>query len=437
MRDEDIEIPFVFSPIFPPPSGTRYIALYGGRGSAKSHTACIYTLLEALKADREKRCFRVVCVRESQKSLDDSVKGLLESYIWRWGLSDKFIIQDKRILLPHGGKIIFNGMRDYNSYNIKSLEDFDLCWVEEADALGALSWEMLRPTIRKPGSQFLVVWNPKSSLDSVEKIFRLGEPPANSVIIQANYLDNPHFTKELEQEMLECKEKDPENFDHIWLGAYKNVVVGAYYARQLLQARSQRRVNIGIPDNHLYPVYVSCDLGLNDLFVMWVAQWIGREILFINNYAASGQTYSTHVGWLLENGYTPDRTKIFLPHDGVKRSDGWDYLVSAESLFTSSGFKAETIKNQGAGAAMMRVAKTREMFHQFHFDRKCNDGVLILGQYRPKLCRMTGRDLGPDHGSGSDYADSLGLMSIVYKPPRVHRVGEAGGALKVKRSSIA
>jgi phage terminase large subunit len=193
----------------------RYKGAHGGRGSGKSHLfgEHLIELCSISKVD-------AVCVREIQKSLNQSVKKLLENKIVDLGVQHLFEVQRDQILSAHGGRIIFQGMQNHTAESIKSLEGYDIAWVEEAQTLSQHSLDLLRPTIRKPGSELWFTWNPRNATDPVDALLRSDEPPPNSVIIPVNYEDNPWFPDVLRDEMEYDKKRDPEKFQHIWRGAY-------------------------------------------------------------------------------------------------------------------------------------------------------------------------------------------------------------------------
>ena len=193
----------------------RYKGAHGGRGSGKSHLFGEY-LIERCATEK----VDAVCVREIQKSLNQSVKKLLENKIETLGVGHLFEVQRDQILSVHGGRIIFQGMQNHTADSIKSLEGYDIAWVEEAQTLSQHSLDLLRPTIRKPGSELWFTWNPRFETDPVDLLLRGDEPPPESVIIEVNYSDNPWFPDVLRDEMEYDKKRDPEKFQHIWRGAY-------------------------------------------------------------------------------------------------------------------------------------------------------------------------------------------------------------------------
>lgn len=193
----------------------RYRGAHGGRGSGKSHLVAEY-LIERSAIEK---C-DIVCVREVQKSLAQSVKKLLENKIQDLGVAHLFDVQREQIISTHGGRIIFQGMQNHTAESIKSLEGYDIAWVEEAQTLSQLSLDLLRPTIRKPNSEIIFTWNPRNATDPVDVLLRSDEPPPNSIVVPVNYEDNPWFPDVLRDEMEYDKKRDPEKFQHIWRGAY-------------------------------------------------------------------------------------------------------------------------------------------------------------------------------------------------------------------------
>jgi len=208
----DIKTPRVFVPLLAP---ARYKGAHGGRGSGKSH---FYADLIVERCLRE--FTRAVCVREIQRSLEQSVKRLIEDKIAEHGLESKFKVLESRIEAPHGGVIIFQGMQNHTSQSIKSLEGYHVAWVEEAQSLSQSSLTLLRPTIRVPNSEIWFSWNPRSPKDAVDNFLRR-EPPADSVVVEANYEDNPWFPDGLRADMEYDRRRDPERYKHVWLGQYQ------------------------------------------------------------------------------------------------------------------------------------------------------------------------------------------------------------------------
>lgn len=229
-----IEFPDYFEDYFKP---ARFKGLFGGRGSGKSHC---FGGLAVLKC-AETPGYRIVCVREVQRSIADSVKQLIEDKIEAYGLTGFFKITDAEIVGLNGSKIIFRGMQNHTAASIKSLEGFDVAWVEEAQTISAKSLELLTPTIRKAGSELWFSWNPENESDPVDVLLR-GDKPDGAIVKLVNWNDNPWFPSELRGDMERDKARDPDKYAHVWNGEY----------RGLSEARVFRNWRIGEetpPDN--------------------------------------------------------------------------------------------------------------------------------------------------------------------------------------------
>lgn len=203
----------VFEPLLHP---ARYKGAWGGRGSAKSHF-----FAELLIEDSIRQKIDGVCLREVQNSLKFSVKKLLESKIRSMNAGAYFEVQNDQIKSKNGGVIIFQGMQDQTSDSIKSLEGFNRAWFEEAQSASQRSLDLLRPTIRAPGSELWFSWNPNLSTDPIDVLLRGDNPPPGAVVVKSNYSENPWFPAELLAEMEYDKRRDHEKYSHVWLGEYQ------------------------------------------------------------------------------------------------------------------------------------------------------------------------------------------------------------------------
>jgi len=207
-----IETPRVFVPLLQP---ARYKGIHGGRGSGKSHFFGDLWLEENVQSK-----YDFVCLRETLKSLEFSVKKLLEGKIEQYNAGAYFEVQDRRIISRHGGVTIFEGMQNHTADSIKSLEGFDRAWFEEAQNASDKSLTLLRPTIRKNGSQLWFSWNPDKETDPIDALLRVSRPD-NAIVVEANYMDNPLFPQVLRDEMEYDKKRDPDKYRHVWLGGYQ------------------------------------------------------------------------------------------------------------------------------------------------------------------------------------------------------------------------
>lgn len=273
----EIETPPTFMPFLA--ESARYRACYGGRGSGKSHffaemliERCVIGVVFA------------VCIREIQKSLNQSVKKLLESKIETMNLGHLFIVQESIIKVKNGGQIIFVGMQNHTADSIKSLEGYDIAWVEEAQSLSQKSLDLLRPTIRKEGSELWFTWNPSSPLDPVDAFFLADTPPESTILVKANYSDNPWFPDVLRQEMLYDQARDIEKFNHVWLGGYMSRSDALVFKNWLIEDFERPRgtpylfgADWGFANDPTVLVRVSVD-G-NTLYIDHEAYMIGCEIV--------------------------------------------------------------------------------------------------------------------------------------------------------------
>lgn len=209
----NIATPRKFVPLL---KATRYKGAHGGRGSGKSHFFAEMLVERAILQPG----LRAACVREVQKSLKNSVKLLVEDKIRALGMQASFEILEAEIRTPGGGVIIFQGMQNHTADSIKSLEGFDVAWVEEAQSLSQRSLDLLRPTIRKPGSELWFSWNPAKPTDPVDVLLRGDSPPIDSVVIEVNWNDNPFLPAELKADLEDDRRRDPDKFLHVWQGHY-------------------------------------------------------------------------------------------------------------------------------------------------------------------------------------------------------------------------
>jgi phage terminase large subunit len=208
----NIDTPEVFLPLL---SAARYLGAWGGRGSGKSHFFAEMLIERSIMAKTD-----AVCIREVQKSLQQSVKKLIEMKIEALGLGHRFRVLQTHIESDLGGIITFQGMQNHTADSIKSLEGFDIAWVEEAQSLSQRSLDLLRPTIRKEKSQIWFSWNPNNDTDPVDAFLRGDNPHPDAVVVKANYKDNPWLPDVLKQELEYDQKRDPDKFAHVWLGEY-------------------------------------------------------------------------------------------------------------------------------------------------------------------------------------------------------------------------
>lgn len=397
----------VFQPLL---AKSRYKGAWGGRGSGKSQFFADLVLIYCM---RKPGC-RILCCREIQKSLKESAKRLLENKIEAYGLAGHFDCQSAEIKTPGGGVIVFAGLQDHTSESIKSYEGFDVAWVEEAQTVSERSLNLLRPTIRAPGSEIWFSWNPRFDTDAVDVMLRGPEKPTGAVVVKASWSDlTDLFPAELEQERQDCLRAQPDQYEHIWEGAYATVVEGAYYKQGLSEARNEKRVTT-LSEDKLLPKRAYWDIGVSDATAIWIVQQKGDQLRFIDHYEAVGQDLAAHLNWLRSSGH--EGAECVLPHDGAKRDAVT--AIRFEDHIRNAGLNARTVENQGKGAAMKRVEAARRLFNRMWFDEdKCRKGLKALGWYHEKI-NKGGYGVGPDHDWASHSADAFGLAAVDYQEPQ-------------------
>lgn len=235
----------VFKPLLAP---ARYKGAHGGRGSGKSHYFAERAVVRCIEVPRT----RIVCIREVQKALRESVKLLLEDKIVKLGVGSMFNVKSDSITTPGGGTMLFQGMQDHTAESIKSLEDFDIAYVEEAQTLTERSLEFLRPTMRKPDSELWFSWNPRHASDPVDTFLRGPTLPPGAVVVRTNYDANPFFPDVLEEERAFDEVNNRARYGHVWLGDYEPAAIGAIWDRLTLhqgrveEAPSMARIVVAV-----------------------------------------------------------------------------------------------------------------------------------------------------------------------------------------------
>jgi len=343
------------------------------------------------------------------------------------GLGNFFQVLDGEIRGDNGSLIIFKGMQAYNAENIKSLEDYDIAWVEEAQTLSAKSLRLLRPTIRKDGSEIWFSWNPRYETDAVDEFFRGDVTPGNSTVVQVNWDDNPWFPKVLQEEKDLDFQRDPEMAEHVWNGGYEIITEGAYYARLVAAAENEGRIG-DFPYNPELRVKTSWDLGVDDYTAIWFWQEDGTTATVIDYFEFSGfgpedivpecmpeLNPDTEVGaaQLIEIGRDkPFRYGThFLPHDVKNRDWGAGGRQRAHILM---GFGVKPIHIGVAADPLDRVTASRALLPvtRFNKTKRVMKGVSRLRRYSRKMNDQLGTYTKPLHDINSHGADAFGEFAI-------------------------
>jgi phage terminase large subunit len=413
-----IEVPRAFQPFL---ANARYKAAWGGRGGGKSHF---------FAGDLVRRCYseptRAVCIREVQNSLKESVRQLVVDKIQAYGLGQSFDILEAEIRGPNNSLIIFRGMQSYNAESIKSLEGYDVAFVEEAQTFSQKSLDLLRPTIRKEGSELWFVWNPRHDTDPVDAFFRKAGAPPNSVVRKINWEDNPWFPDVLRAELEHDRAVDEDKYTHVWDGGYEIISEGAYYAKSLAEAEKDGRIG-DFPYDPALPVLTAWDIGVDDYTAIWFMQENGRQVRAIDYFEASGEGAEQIVRAALPE-LIPDATQRadglqalgrkvpyryghhFLPHDVMVREWGAGAKTRFETL---TGLGVKPIRVGAAMDPADRVNAGRGLFPVVRFNAKTTAiGRTRLQKYRRRLNETLGVYMGPLHDENSHGSDAFGEFAV-------------------------
>jgi len=382
------------------PEKARYRVLYGGRGGSKS-----WNISRALLLKGCENPIRVLCAREFQTSIKDSVHKLLCDQIFALDIQAHYEITERSIRGINGTEFIFAGVKN-NTNNIKSIEGIDICWVEEAQSVSSNSWNILLPTIRKIDSEIWVSFNPELPTDETWKRWVL-QPPENAVVQKINWSDNPYFPEVLDLERRALQGRDIEAYNNVWEGIPRQTVNGAIFAKEVTMADLEGRI-CNVPYDATKGVNAVFDLGWADFTAVWILQFIGQEIRLIRYFEDSQQTISYYMAKLQSFGYTYDT--IWLPHDAKAKSLGTG--KSIEEIVRATGIKVQ-ILDRVPVADSINAART--IFNKCYFDRQNTEqGLQCLRHYRydvdPDTKMFSAKPLHNEYSHGADAFRYIGLM---------------------------
>lgn len=392
----DFEFPEKLGFLFEP---SRYKVLYGGRGSGKS-----WGVARALLTMGINRPIRVLCARELQNSITDSVHALLADQIKTMGIDPFYEVQNTVIYGKNGTEFLFAGLK-HNITKIKSFEGVDICWVEEAQTVSKSSWDTLIPTVRKEGSEIWITFNPELDTDETYKRFVVA-PPSNAVIQKVNWSDNPWFPQVLKDEKDDLKERDMDAYLNVWEGNTRQVLDGAVYANELRKAQEENRIK----DVHIdtaIPVSTFWDIGWSDLNSIWFVQTVaGGEVRVVDFYQNCQKTIDHYVQVLQTKGYT--YRDHWLPHDAEhKNMTGKSVKDIMQNMGLPIRITPKLSIADGINAARM-------LMNRCYFDQnRCAEGLQALRHYRydvdpdTKLFSKT-----PLHDQNSHAADAWRYAAV-------------------------
>lgn len=378
----------------------RYPGAKGGRGSAKS-----WSVAKALLILGTTRKLRILCTREVQKSIKQSVHKLLKDQIEALGLERFYQVLDTEIRGRNGTEFSFAGLSDQTADSIKSFEGVDICWVEEAQSISKKSWKILIPTIRKDGSQIFITFNPELETDETFERF-ITNAPEGTQIVDMNYSDNPWFPEVLEQERLHAKATLPKaEYENIWEGKCMPAVAGAIYFEQVSKAEEEKRL-CNVPYDPMLKVHVVFDLGWNDAMAISLVQKHSSELRVIEYIEDSHKTLDYYSNDLKTRKY--NWGTVYLPHDG--RHKNFQTGKSAEDLMKALGWEVKITKNMSIEDGIRMVRMT---FGRMYIDKtKCARLIQCAKRYKRSINQQTNEAGAPFHDEWSHGADNLRYIAV-------------------------
>lgn len=413
------KLAFLFKP-------ARYKVARGGRGSGKSWSFARAILLRCVQQET-----RVLCTREVQKSIQQSVHQLLCDQIAAMGLSHLFRILQTEIQGPHGSAIHFSGLSDVTATTLKSFEGVDICWCEEAQTISEKSWKTLTPTIRKAGSEIWVTYNPELESDATHERFVLNPPP-DCVSVLMNYNDNPWFPAVLEQERQHAEATmRSEDYKHVWEGQCKPAVEGAIYFEAMAATVGAGRIR-EVPHDASLKTHVIFDLGMADSMTLILVQKVASEVRVIHYIEGTQRIladYSAELRALRLDDQPMNWGHIYLPHDGFhkRHQTGKDDAA----VLTGLGWSVMQVPNVAVNSGIDRA---REVFPRVYFHKeRAARLVECLKRYRWNINSKTGQGVTPLHDEFSHGADAFRYLALVADELRNE---EWGGSLNYQSLGI-
>lgn len=382
---------------------SRYKFIRGGRGSGKSWGVARALLIQAASEPH-----RVLCTREIQKSIKQSVHQLLKDQIETLGLSSFYEVLEHEIRGKNGSRFYFSGLSDLTADTIKSFEGCTRVWCEEAQTITQRSWRILSPTIRAEGSEIWATYNPELESDETHQMAVVKQPP-DTVSVELNYHDNPWFPAVLEAERQHAESTmKPEDYAHVWLGRCKPAVEGAIYFDEVAAAEAQGRF-CRVPYDPLVKVHAIWDLGWNDAMSIILAQRVASELRVIDYIEDTHRTLPDYISQLTEKKLNWGND--WLPHDGYARRHQTG--KSDEEVLSALGRQVMPTPNNDVEQG---IRTARLVFPRVYFNSE-SVGVkrLIecLKRYRRNVSAKTGEPGAPLHDQYSHGADAFRYLALV------------------------
>lgn len=388
------------------PEYSRYRVLYGGRGGAKSWGVARALLIKGAKVP-----LRILCAREFQTSIKDSVHKLLSDQIVSLHLHGFYEITQNAIRGQNGTEFAFVGLKN-NTANIKSYEGVDICWVEEAQSVSRNSWNILIPTIRKESSEIWISFNPELETDETYQRFVVN-PPHDCIVQKINWSDNPWFPETLKLEKDALKARDQEAYNNVWEGLCRQTVDGAVFAKEMQFAELEGRLT-RVPYDATKPVHAVFDLGWSDNTAIWFVQFVAMEIRLIRYMQTSQETMTHILGKMQMFGYVYDT--LWLPHDAENQTLAANGR-SIDDIVRNMGYKTRIIPKIPVADS---INAARTLFRNCYFDNEnCYEGIQCLRHYRYEVDPDTGLfSKNPLHDQYSHGADAFRYVAYAVDEPR-------------------
>jgi len=340
---------------------------------------------------------RVLCAREIQRSIKQSVHTLLNDQIQALGLGPFYEVLETEIRGLNGSTFSFTGLATNTVESIKSFEGCDIVWVEEAQTVSKKSWDILIPTIRKPNSEIWVSFNPNIDTDDTYKRFVV-EAPDNAKVVKVNYTDNPWFPAVLETERLHSLKTNPD-YANIWEGDCKAAVDGAIYSNEIREAQEGNRITT-VPYDPMMKVHVVMDLGWNDSMSVILCQKGISDLRIIGYIEDDHRTLDSYSAQLKNLSY--NWGTMFLPHDG--QSKDFKHGISAEDIMKKLGWDIRIVPKADIESG---IKLARMNFHRIYFDKSAQRLVECLKNYRRSINSATNEPGAPLHDEFSHGADAF------------------------------
>lgn len=405
----------------------RYKVLYGGRGSGKS-----WGIARALIIRGMQEKIRVLCVREQQNSIKESVHKLLSDQILAMGMEEFWEIQrDTIVNRLTGSSFFFEGIRQ-NVQKIKSYEGIDVCWPEEAHNISKNSWNVLIPTIRKPGSEIIISFNPDLETDETfVRFVKNKDTLPDAIVVEVNWRDNPWFSSELMAELEFMKANDYDSYLNVWEGQCRQVLEGAVYADELRVSINAGRLT-EVPYDETCPVSTFWDLGWADMTSIWFAQKVGLETRIIDFYTNHKQPLNHYLQVLQGRGYVYDT--LWLPHDAKAKQLGTGKSIQEQC--NAKGFRTRIVPKL---SLVDGINAARTVFPNCWFDKvRCAEGLKALRHYRYEVVESPdGKTFSrePVHDQYSHAADGFRYLAVAMKAPKESLLGPRRGELEFDSES--